>query len=56
MGNIVFEGGKIQVGERIKIPKPIIDTLKLKKGQKIIIIFNPDSRELIIKEDKRKKK
>ena len=56
MGEVIFEGAKIQVGDRIKIPKPIMDTLKLKKGQKISIRFNPDKGEIIIKEDKKKKK
>ncbi len=56
MGEVFFEGSKIQVGDRIKIPKAIVDTMKLKKGQKISIRFNPDKGEIIIKEDKKKKK
>lgn len=56
MSEVIFEGGKIQVGDRIKIPKPIVDTMKLKKGQKIQIRFNPEKGEILIKEDKKKKK
>jgi bifunctional DNA-binding transcriptional regulator/antitoxin component of YhaV-PrlF toxin-antitoxin module len=48
MGEIIFEGGKIQVGDRIKIPKPIVDTLRLKKGQRVSIRFNPDKKEMIL--------
>jgi len=56
MSDIIFEGGKIQVGDRIKIPKPIIDTLKLKKGQPITIKFNSIKKEIIIKENKKSKR
>jgi hypothetical protein len=49
MSEIFFKGGKIQVGERVKIPKPIIDTLNLKTGQKIIIKFNLKNKEITIK-------
>jgi bifunctional DNA-binding transcriptional regulator/antitoxin component of YhaV-PrlF toxin-antitoxin module len=54
MSEVLFEGGKVQVGGRIKIPKPIIDTLKLKEGQKVILKFNPEKKEILIKEDKKK--
>ena len=56
MGEIIFEGGKIQVGDRIKIPKPIVDTLRLKKGQKVSIRFDPDKNEMTIKMKKEGKK
>ena len=56
MSEVIFEGSKIQVGDRIKIPKAIIDTLKLKKGQKIIIKFNVDKKEIVIQEVKKTKK
>jgi len=56
MTEIIFEGSKIQVGDRVKIPKPIIDTLKIKKGQKILIKFNVSTKEIIIKEVKKYKK
>ena len=54
MAEIIFEGGKLQVGDRIKIPKPIIDTLKIKKGQKITVLFDPDKKEIIIREKGKK--
>jgi hypothetical protein len=53
MAVIEFKGAKIQVGHRVKIPKPIIDTLNLKTGQKIDIKFDVDKREIIIKEIKK---
>lgn len=53
MVEVVFKGAKIQTGYRIKIPKPIIDTLELKSNESIIIKFDPDKREIIIKEDKK---
>ena len=56
MGEIIFEGGRIQVGERIKIPKPIVDTLKLKRGQKISLKFDPDKKEMTIRMAKEEKK
>jgi|GEM_PF-5560626 len=37
MAETIFRGGKVQKGERIKIPKAIVDTLSLKPGSKIII-------------------
>ena len=55
MSEVIFNGGKIQTGERIKIPKAIIDTLDLKTGEKIIIKFNAEKREIIIKESKNEK-
>ena len=48
---IVFKDSCIQKGYRIKIPKAIVDTLKLREGQKIEIKFNPDREELVIKEE-----
>ena len=54
MAEIIFKGGKIQVGGRVKIPKPIIDTMNLKESQKILIKFNPDKGEIIIKEERKK--
>jgi 5S rRNA maturation endonuclease (ribonuclease M5) len=51
MSQVIFKGCIIQKGDRIKIPKPIIDTLKLSSGKKIIVLFNPDKKEIIIKED-----
>ncbi|MBR9705044.1 hypothetical protein GOV12_06545 [Candidatus Pacearchaeota archaeon] len=52
MGKIIFKGAKIQKGFRIKIPKPIIDTLDLSENNKITIEFDPDKKEIVIKEEK----
>ena len=52
MVEIVFKGSKIQVGDRIKIPKPIIDTLNLRAGKKIIIKFDAEKRRILIEEEK----
>ena len=38
MVSIIFKGGIIQKGDRVKIPKAIIDTLELKAGDKIVEI------------------
>lgn len=50
MAEIVFRDLKLQVGDRIKIPKPVIDTLNLKKGQKIILKFDAEKRKILIEE------
>lgn len=52
MAEIIFKGAKIQKGFRVKIPKPIIDTLNLKSNEKILIKFDLDKKEIIIKEEK----
>jgi len=49
---IIFKDNKIQKGYRVKIPKAVVDTLKLKEGQKIKAEFDPEKKELIIKEEK----
>jgi len=49
---IVFKDSCIQKGYRIKIPKAIVDTLNLREGKKIKIKFNPNTEELIIKEER----
>jgi len=49
---IVFKDNKIQKGYRVKIPKAVIDTLHLKEGEKIEVEFDPEKRELIVKEEK----
>ncbi len=54
MAEIIFKDNSIQTGFRIKIPKAIIDTLNLKKGQKIIIKFDAATKKILIEEDKRK--
>ncbi len=56
MGEVIFRDNSIQTGFRIKIPKAVVDTLNLKKGQKIKIKFDSDKRTLIIEEDNRGKK
>ncbi len=48
---IIFKDNKIQKGYRIKIPKAIIDTLNIKEGEKIRVEFDPNKKELIIKEE-----
>ena len=53
MTEVVFRDNCIQTGFRIKIPKAIIDTLELRKGQKIKIRFDADKRILIVEEDGR---
>jgi len=56
MAEIIFKDNCIQTGFRIKIPKAIIDTLELRKGQKIKIRFDVDKRILIVEEDGRIRK
>lgn len=56
MREIIFKGAKIQRGFRIKIPKPIIDTLNINENQEIVIKFNPETKEIIIKEEDHTKK
>ena len=51
---IIFKGAKIQTGDRIKIPKPVMDTLGLKAGQKIVIKFDAEERQIIIEEEGKK--
>ncbi len=55
MAEILFKGGKVQTGYRIKIPKAIVDTLNLKVGEKIIIKFDAAKRIFVAKEDKKKR-
>jgi hypothetical protein len=52
MVEIIFRGAKIQTGDRIKIPPAIMDTLLLKAGDKIIILFDAEKRKIIITEEK----
>lgn len=54
MVNVIFRDLKIQVGDRVKIPKAIVDTLNLKTGQKIILKFDAQKREIKILEEKKK--
>ncbi len=52
MAEIIFKGARIQNGFRVKIPKPIVDTLNLKSGCRILIKFDLDKKEIIIREEK----
>jgi bifunctional DNA-binding transcriptional regulator/antitoxin component of YhaV-PrlF toxin-antitoxin module len=51
MTEIIFKDNSIQSGYRIKIPKPIVDTLNLKQGQKIKLRFDADKKLIIVEED-----
>ena len=55
MAGIIFKGARIQKGFRVKIPKPIVDTLNLKSNENILIKFNLDEKEIIIKVEKKSK-
>ena len=52
MSEIIFKGARIQKGFRIQIPKPIVDTLNLKSHEKILIKFDLNKKEILIKEEK----
>jgi bifunctional DNA-binding transcriptional regulator/antitoxin component of YhaV-PrlF toxin-antitoxin module len=54
MVEVIFKGGKIQTGDRVKIPKPVMDTLELKSGKKIVIKFDPEKKRIVIEEEKKK--
>ena len=54
MAKVIFRGAKIQTGDRVKIPKAIVDTLGLVSGENIVLYFDADTREIIIKEDERR--
>lgn len=49
MAEIIFRDNKIQTGHRIKIPKPIIDTLDLSVGEKIEIRFDPGKKRMVVR-------
>jgi hypothetical protein len=52
MAEVLFKDGKIQTGDRVKIPKAIMDTLDLAAGAKILIKFDPVSKRIVIEEEK----
>ncbi|MBU3913837.1 MAG: hypothetical protein KKE50_07130 [Nanoarchaeota archaeon] len=54
MREVLFKDNCVQAGFRIKIPKAVVDTLELKKGQKIRIRFDVSKRTLIVEEDKKR--
>jgi bifunctional DNA-binding transcriptional regulator/antitoxin component of YhaV-PrlF toxin-antitoxin module len=51
MSEIIFKDLSIQKGDRIKIPKAIVDTLSLNAGQKIVIFFDPEKKQIRIIND-----
>ena len=48
MVDIIFKDNKIQTGYRVKIPKAIIDTLGLKEGQDVVILFDPVKKKMVL--------
>jgi len=56
MVEIIFKGAKVQTGDRVKIPKAIIDTLELRAGEKIVIRFDAEKRRIIVEEDQKEGK
>ena len=53
---IIFKDSIIQKGERIKLPKAIVDTLELREGQGIIVKFDADKKRIIVEFEKRGRK
>ncbi len=51
MAEVLFKDGKIQTGDRVKIPKAVMDTLGLKAGDGILIKFDPDKKRLVIEQE-----
>ena len=49
---IVFKDGIIQKGDRVKIPKAVVDTLNLKEGQDILIKFNVQDKKMTVEFEK----
>ncbi len=56
MAEIVFKGGILQTGDRVKIPKPIIDTLDLKPGNRLVLYFGPEKKLILIKQEEKEEK
>lgn len=48
MKQVIFKDNRIQEGFRVKIPKAIIDTLNLEKGEKIVIKFDSDKKLIFV--------
>ena len=48
MDEMIFKDGKVQKGHRIKIPKAIVDTLKVKEGEEVLIKFNLSKKKLTV--------
>lgn len=53
---IIFKDSIIQKGDRIKIPKAIIDTLELEEGKEITIKFDAEKKKMIVEFEKEGKK
>ncbi|HKL23614.1 MAG TPA: AbrB/MazE/SpoVT family DNA-binding domain-containing protein [Candidatus Nanoarchaeia archaeon] len=51
MAEVLFKGGKIQTGDRVKIPKAVMDTLGLESGDKVLIKFDPENKRLVIEQE-----
>jgi len=54
MKEIVFNDNILQKENRIKIPNPIIDSLKLKEGEAITIVLDIEKECIIIKKNHKK--
>lgn len=52
MAEVLFKDGKIQTGDRVKIPKAVMDTLGLAAGAKILIKFDPETKRIVIEEER----
>ena len=52
MKEVIFKGSCLQVGDRVKIPKAIIDTLGICKGCKIVVRFDSKKKKVVIEEQK----
>lgn len=53
MVEVLFKDGKIQTGDRVKIPKAVMDTLGIRAGEKVLIKFDPEKRRIVIEEAKK---
>lgn len=51
MAEVLFKGGKIQTGDRVKIPKAVMDTLNLESGDRVLIKFDPEKKRLVIEQE-----
>lgn len=56
MTDIIFKGGSIQKGDRVKIPKAVVDTLDLKAGEEILLRFDAGEKKIVIEFDGKNKR
>jgi len=56
MAEVIFNDLKIQVGDRIKIPKPVVDTLEFQTGDEIILKFDAEKQVILIEKRNLKNK